>query len=372
MLRSNVIGLTHILKRKPQLISVASENLSHQLRYKMGGSYLNGWSHPPEVINAFITDRCNLGCRQCHYANSDKPGFSLNHVGHMPPSIFRKFIDEIPGHPVVSFTGGEPLLHPNVIDFIIYAKQKGRICTLVTNGWLLADKAQELCASGLDLLGVSVDGPKETHNSIRGKSSFEHLVLGLETILKHSKRPLIFIGFTISDMNFDQLHQTYALARDWGVDGLSINHLWMQTDEMVIALNEHYSIFAGDHVGWKINNDAIDVDTLSDSLESIRISNRGAKMVVVENPFLNRQEITDWYRYPQKPIRHQTVRCGWIRMKLWADGKVKPCRDYEVGDITQTHAEAIWNGVEYQEFRKLLAQDGMLPICTRCCFMAHR
>ena len=114
MFRSNVIGLTHILKRKPQLLSVASKNLSHQLRYKMGGSYLNGWSHPPEVINAFITDRCNLGCRQCHYANSDKPGFSLNQVGHMPPTIFQKFMDEIPGHPVVSFTGGEPLLHQNV------------------------------------------------------------------------------------------------------------------------------------------------------------------------------------------------------------------------------------------------------------------
>ena len=64
-------------------------------------------------------------------------------------------------------------------------------------------------------------------------------------------------------MSFDQLHQTYELAKDWGVDGLSINHLWMQTDEMSSELNEHYSIFAGDHVGWKINNDAIDVDYLS-------------------------------------------------------------------------------------------------------------
>ena len=95
-------------------------------------------------------------------------------------------------------------------------------------------------------------------------------------------------------------------------------------------------------------------------------------MIVVENPYFNRQEITDWYRDPKKPVKHTTVRCGWIRMKLWPNGKVKPCRDYEVGDITQTHAEAIWNGDKYQEFRKLLAQDGMLPICTRCCFIAQR
>jgi len=372
MFRSNLVGLTHILRRKPEFLSIATENLSHQLRYKMGGSYLNGWSHPPEVINAFITDICNLGCRQCHYANSDKPGFSLNVVGHMQPSIFRKFMDEIPGSPIVSFTGGEPLLHPDVIDLIVYAKQKGRFCTLVSNGWRLADKAQEICESGLDVLSVSVDGPEETHNSIRGKKSFEHLVIGLETILKQSDRPIIFIGFTISDLNFDQLVQTYELAKNWGVDGLSINHLWMQTDEMVHELNARYSIFAGDHVSWEVNNDAIDVNYLSDSLEIIRESSRGGKMVVLENPYLNRQEITDWYRNPQKPVRHRTVRCGWIRMKLWADGKVKPCRDYEVGDITKNNAEAIWNGDKYQEFRKLLAQEGMLPICTRCCFMAHR
>lgn len=372
MFRSNARALAHILGKKPQLLSVATENLTHQFRYNMGGSYLNGWSHPPEVINAFITDICNLGCRECHYANSDRPGFSLNQVGHMQPWLFRKFMDEIPGRPVVSFTGGEPLLHPNVIDLIRYAKQRGRICTLVTNGWRLADMADQLCESGLDLLSVSVDGPRETHNSIRGSRSFEQLVLGLEAVLKRPKRPILFIGFTISDLNFDQVVQVYALARDWGLDGLSINHLWMQTDEMVRELNARYSIFAGDRVAWKVNTQAIDVDRLSDSLEIIRDASRGGKMIVIENPYLNRQQIADWYRHPQKPVQHTTVRCGWIRMKLWADGKVKPCRDYEVGDIAVNNAEAIWNGAKYQEFRKLLAQEGMLPICTRCCFMAHR
>jgi MoaA/NifB/PqqE/SkfB family radical SAM enzyme len=372
MLVSNLRALTNILMRKPQFISVATANLSHQLLYKLGGSCLNGWSHPPEVINAFITDICNLGCRECHYAYSDKPGFSLNQVGHMQPTIFRKFMDEIPGRPVVSFTGGEPLLHPDVVDLIAYAKQKGRFCTLVTNGWHLAEKAHELCESGLDLLCVSVDGPRETHNSIRGKKSFERLDFGLETILKKSNRPVVFISVTISDLNFDKLPLTYELAKGWGVDGLNFNHLWMQTDEMVQELNSRFSLFPGDHIAWEVNNDNIDVNYLYDSLAIIRDASWGGKMVVIESPYLNRQEITDWYRSPQKPVRYNTVRCGWIRMKLWADGKVKPCRDYEVGDITETHAEAIWNGNEYQEFRRLLAEEGMLPICTRCCFMAHR
>ena len=187
MYLANIRGAMKLVRNKPQLLSVAATNLSHQLIHRFGASKLNGWSHPPEVINAFITDICNMGCRECHYANSDKPGFNLNLVGHMQPHLFRKFMDEIPGRPVVSFTGGEPLLHPQIFELIEYAKDKGRVSTLVTNGWFLEDKVEGLCGTRLDLLSVSVDGPAETHNRIRGKNSFERLEKGLRKILNQSQ-----------------------------------------------------------------------------------------------------------------------------------------------------------------------------------------
>ena len=129
MYLANFRGALKLLRRKPQLLSVAATNLSHQFTHRVANGKLNGWSHPPEVINAIVTDICNMSCRECHYANSDKPGFSLNLVGHMQPHLFRKFMDEIPGRPMVSFTGGEPLLHPNIFDLLTYAKQKSRVST---------------------------------------------------------------------------------------------------------------------------------------------------------------------------------------------------------------------------------------------------
>ncbi|MFL7893294.1 MAG: radical SAM protein [Anaerolineales bacterium] len=372
MYLSNYRGVAKLLRRNPRWILVAYDNLSHQLHHRISANSLNGRSHPPEVINAFVTDICNLGCRECHYANSDKPGFSLNQVGHMEPKTFYKFIDEIPGRPLVSFTGGEPLIHPQIFDLIRYAKNKGRMCTLVTNGWFLEEKAEQVCDSDLDLLSISVDGPRETHNAIRGSNSFERLEKGLHKILEQPKRPTLFISLTISDMNYDQLVPTYQLAKKWGVDGINFNHLWMQTDEMVERLDTITTLFTGDHVGWPVNNNDIDVEILADGLEIIRDISWGGKIIVTELPLLNRQEISDWYRKPEKPIKHRTVRCGWIRMKLWADGKIKPCRDWEVGDINKQHALEIWNGQEYQQFRQLLNEQGMLPICSRCCFIAHR
>ena len=372
MYLANIRGAVRLVRKNPHFLLIAYDNLSHQLIYKFAGSKLNGWIHPPEVINAFVTDICNLGCRECHYANSDKPGFSLNLVGHMQPQLFRKFMDEIPGRPLVSFTGGEPLLHPQICDLIDYAKSKGRVCTLVTNGWFLEDIAEDLCETNLDWITISVDGPRETHNSIRGNKSFERLERGLQKILDQPNRPIVFISLAISDMNYDQLIPTYELAESWGVDGLNFNHLWMQTDSMVERFNATTTLFSGDHVGWKVDNSAIDVDFLFDSLSIIRDLNRWGEMVVTELPYLTREEISDWYLEPEKPVQHETVRCGWICMKLWADGKIKPCRDWEVGDISKENAYEIWKGEAYQGFRDLIGEHGMLPICSRCCFIAHR
>ena len=134
----------------------------------------------------------------------------------MSPLLFRKLMDEIPGRPIVSLTGGEPLLHPDVADFVAYVKGKDRLCTLTTNGWMFTKRAQNVCEAGLDILAVSVDGPKDTHNMIRGSKSFERLVGGLETILRQLKRPIVFVTMVISDLNYDKLIPMYELAKSWG------------------------------------------------------------------------------------------------------------------------------------------------------------
>jgi MoaA/NifB/PqqE/SkfB family radical SAM enzyme len=291
----------------------------------------------------------------------------------MDPDLFRKLMDETPGRPLVSFTGGEPLLHPGVVDFVAMAHAKGCPTGLTTNGWFLAGKAKALRDAGLDMLTVSVDGPAATHNRIRGAHSFERLAAGLAEFRDMPDRPVIFVSMAISDLNCHELVEMYELAVAWGVDGLNFNHLWMQTDAVVDAFNSQFPfLFRADRVAWSVNPAEVDVRQLVDSLAAIEHRCWRAPLVVTETPFLSRHEIPRWYRQPALLVKWRTTRCAWIRLRVWPDGSVRACRELSVGSIAKDHVMDVWNGPAMRAFRKLLTAHGTVPICARCCYLPHR
>lgn len=369
---NQILGAWKILRHHPHVLSIVTPNLSHRLAHPLIKKINKGWSAPPEQISVVITDICNLRCKMCPYAFSDDPGYQLNQVGGMKPQLFRKLMDEIPGRPIVSFTGGETLLHPEIAGFVSYANRLGRFTTLTSNGWMLEKRAQDLCDGGLDILVISVDGPREIHNRVRGGKSFERLSAGLETILSKPRRPVVFVSMAISDLNYEHLIPMYELAQKWGVDGINFNHLWMQTHKMVEAYNAGFSLFEADEVAWEIHPENVDVEMVADSLDTISKRARYSSMMVKHTPELSRENIRVWYSEPERLTKYTSTRCAWTRMKVWPDGSVKPCRAWKAGNIETHHAMEVWNGEKFRGFRQTLAVHGTLPICARCCYMAYR
>jgi MoaA/NifB/PqqE/SkfB family radical SAM enzyme len=367
----NVIGALNLTRQRPQLIRPFTDHVRYRLTHPLT-KHRNGLVHAPENITFVVTDRCNLRCKMCQYAYSDAPGYQLNQVGHMEPDLFYKIIDELAGRPMISFTGGEPLLHPQIAEFIAAAKNKGLLTTLTTNGWLLARQAEALCQAGLDVLVVSVDGPEAVHNMIRGGKSFSRLAEGIQAVRHQKKRPVLLINTTISNLNHDQLITVYEQAKDWGVDGLNFNHLWMQTEEMIERLHEEFPHFAADEVAWQIEPEAVDVTQLADQLETIRRQNQSERFLVTELPKLNRRQIAAWYQQPAEFVKYHSTRCAWTRMKIWPDGRIKPCREWVAGSAAEQPLMDVWHSQAFQEFRSLLAEHGTIPICSRCCYTTYR
>ncbi len=373
MIGHNIRGLAHTLSRQPGLLSPAAVNFKNRFLHNFLNHRANGRLPSPELVSVMVTDLCNLRCRMCHYAHSDEPGYQLNRHGMMKPSIFRKLMAELPGRPVVALTGGEPLLHPQIHELIRCARRYGRLVTLTSNGWFLARRAAQLCEAGLPVLVVSVDGPHEIHNRIRGRRSFERLQHGIYTILHMPQRPLVFISMALSNHNFAYLPAFYKMALRLGVDGLNINHLWMQTASMAADFNARFQgLFTAGEVHWDAQPIDVDTQILADRLESLRDRNRGSRLVMVETPYLNRAEIDAWYGKPEQLVKWAATRCAWNRMKVWPDGSVKPCRGWTAGNIAQENTWDIWANGNFEALREELTANGALPICARCCAIAHR
>ena len=108
--------------------------------------------YQPVVAQIIPTRRCNLSCGYCNeYDRVSDP---------VPLDELRRRIDRLAhlGTGIITLSGGEPLLHPDVAALIRHIRGCGAIATLITNGYLLTPAViRTLNRSGLDSLQISID-----------------------------------------------------------------------------------------------------------------------------------------------------------------------------------------------------------------------
>src|SRR5204862_1969071 len=78
----------------------------------------------------------------------------------VPSGVMKRRIDRLHelGTSVAAFSGGEPMLHPDLDDLIRHIRSHGMLAGLITNGYFLVPKRiKELNAAGLDFLQISID-----------------------------------------------------------------------------------------------------------------------------------------------------------------------------------------------------------------------
>lgn len=123
-----------------------------------------------------VLEACNADCFMC--------GFALSRDSYRTsPQSFRLILAEAITMDVgfVRFTGGEPLMHREILELIQICTDSGVKSSLITNGQSLAHHATQLEAAGLDQVIVSLDsGDAELHNKYRNTSNlFERAVEGV-------------------------------------------------------------------------------------------------------------------------------------------------------------------------------------------------
>ena len=127
-------------------------SLPRSFRYaRMVARALKSRGHPI-LAHIIPIRRCNLACAYCNeYDKVSSP---------VPTSEMVRRIDLLDalGTEIITFSGGEPLLHPDLDDLIRRIRSHGRIATLITNGYLLTpDRIRRLNRAGLEHLQISID-----------------------------------------------------------------------------------------------------------------------------------------------------------------------------------------------------------------------
>ncbi|MFP4053059.1 MAG: radical SAM protein [Phycisphaerae bacterium] len=112
------------------------------------------------------TRMCNLRCRHCYSAACAEPADDEMSTGEA-----KAMIDDLAafGVPVLLFSGGEPLMRPDIMELISHARSTGLRTVLSSNGTLIdAHVAARLADVGLHYAGISLDGLEATNDAFRG------------------------------------------------------------------------------------------------------------------------------------------------------------------------------------------------------------
>jgi MoaA/NifB/PqqE/SkfB family radical SAM enzyme len=98
-----------------------------------------------------LTTQCNCRCQMCDIHRKKPELITLEDAQQILDTLVQnKFL-------VVYFTGGEPTLHPRIVDIVKYANDRGLVATMTTNGTANHDLLYQLKEAGLYLLSVSLD-----------------------------------------------------------------------------------------------------------------------------------------------------------------------------------------------------------------------
>jgi len=233
------------------------EDLVNAFKEKIAEKELRGFLSKLEVAEAIfsikiksidweITRDCNLNCKHC-IVSSPQNNTEVKTTEQIIRAINKLYNN---GLREISFTGGEPMLFPGIIDILKYNKEKGIKSRILTNGILLTKSKVKTISGLISEVGVSLDGiTEESNDFIRGNGSYKRIIKGINNLKEAGISFSIY--FTLHKRNND-IKKMVSFAKKIGANSCRIN----QITKRGRALNKYKKYFE------------IDIDKSIDTLEN--------------------------------------------------------------------------------------------------------
>lgn len=175
---------------------------------------------PQRVVQLHLSTLCNLACAHCYSSSGPGQARSLN-AALIGPAL-RTLRHQ--GYEVLSLSGGEPLVYPNLYEVVAEARQLGFHVSVVTNGAPVTEAKAAALAGLVGTVAVSFDGRPERHDAIRRKvGAFDLALRGLRH-LRQARIAFAVIG-CVTRTNLPDVPWLYELAEEEGARLLQLRPL---------------------------------------------------------------------------------------------------------------------------------------------------
>ena len=167
-----------------------------------------------------ITRACNLKCVHCYNDSSTRANDEVS------TEEAKKVLDSLVdfGVPSVLFSGGEPLMRPDLFELIEYATGRGLRAVISTNGTLIKpDTAKRIKDSGVSYVGISLDGIGEINDKFRGLAgAFDNAVQGIKNCQDAGVR--IGLRLTLTKKNVQDLESLFGFFESENIERACFYH----------------------------------------------------------------------------------------------------------------------------------------------------
>ena len=261
---------------------------------------------------------CNLRCVMCPWREITK---NAENRGRMSQEIWQSIRPHLSEIKSIDFTGGgEPLLQPNLPQWIAEANAAGCETGFLSNGLLLRkEKLQQILDAGIDWICISMDGADAgMYETIRIGSNFERVCENVANIaeMRSGNRPRTMINFVLMDLNFHQVEDIVRLAVQLGVDQLNFK----QCDVIRGESGKGHGLFGAEETK--------EIRRLKNSLEKARRLAKKLNIITTAFAFIPEE----------RPVCEQDPRDSlFIRY----DGLVAPCINLALGGPTTFLGEEV-------------------------------
>jgi radical SAM protein with 4Fe4S-binding SPASM domain len=317
----------------------------------------------PAYVDIDLTNRCNLRCLGCPYHS---PHVKTDKVpkpakSDLSINLFKDLCRDLKTVNTRQFIfqgSGEPLLHPEIFEFIKTAKSSGFHVTLLTNGTLIdKEMARMLVKSRVDIIKVSLWASSSAQYELNYPGSpsgnFEKVLDGL-TYLKEFKSRLnvpnqqVILYHIVNAQNLHSIEKMIELGSERECDGIYFSPM--------------------QNVKSQLNSFALSEDEMKIFVRRLLGMKKRLALTGLEH---NIGWVVERYRMGDAVWEKMPCYIAWYHARIRVDGSVQSCGrcDHRVsfGNLNTETFPDIWNSYAIRKFRhQTFTREGLASLCDRC------